>query len=314
MVMQPAIQTWGLTKKYGDLVAVDSLDLEVEQGEIYGFLGPNGAGKTTTILMLLGLTEPTSGKLRVLGYDPIREPLKLKKLVGYLPENLGFYDDMTAKQNLLYTAKLNGISFVEAERRIMKLLDALGLSEAADKKVSTFSRGMKQRLGMADVLLKDPQLLLLDEPTTGIDPEGVRQILNMIVECKAKGKTVLISSHLLYQVQKICDRVGIFVKGRLIASGTIQHLGREVIAGDKYVVEAEVPDATPALEETLRRLAGVIRVARSGPTLTIECRSDIRGVIAKAIVTSGYTLTQIRSQEYALDEIYARYFEGEPKA
>jgi ABC-2 type transport system ATP-binding protein len=156
-----------------------------------------------------------------------------------MPENLGFYDDLTAKQNLLYTAKLNGISFVEAERRIAKLLDALGLSEAADKKVSTFSKGMRQRLGMADVLLKDPQLLLLDEPTTGIDPEGVRQILEMIVECKAKGKTALLSSHLLYQVQKICDRVGIFVKGRLVASGTIQHLGREVIAGDKYVVEAE---------------------------------------------------------------------------
>jgi len=312
--MQPAIQTWGLTKKYGDLVAVDSLDLEVEQGEIYGFLGPNGAGKTTTILMLLGLTEPTSGRLRVLGYDPLREPLKLKRVVGYLPENLGFYDDMTAKQNLLYTAKLNGISFVEAERRIANLLNVLGLSEAADKKVSTFSKGMRQRLGMADVLLKDPQLLLLDEPTTAIDPEGVRQILDIIVDCRAKGKTVLISSHLLHQVQKICDRVGIFVKGRLIASGTIQHLGREVIAGDKFVVEAEVPDATPALEEALRGLEGVIKVAKAGPTLTIECKSDIRGVIAKTIVTSGYTLTQIRSHEYALDEIYARYFEGEPKA
>ena len=312
--MQPAIQTWSLTKKYGDLVAVDSLNLKVEQGEIFGFLGPNGAGKTTTILMLLGLTEPTSGGLRVLGYDPLREPLKLKRLVGYLPENLGFYDDMTAKQNLLYTAKLNGISFVEAERRIAKLLETLGLSEAADKKVSTFSKGMKQRLGMADVLLKDPQLLLLDEPTTGIDPEGVRQILDMIVDCRAKGKTVLISSHLLYQVQKICDRVGIFVKGRLIASGTVQHLGREVIAGDKYIVEAEVLDATPALEETLKRLEGVLNVIRSGTTLTVECKSDIRGMIAKTIVTSGFTLTQIKSHEYALDEIYARYFGGEPKS
>jgi ABC-2 type transport system ATP-binding protein len=311
--MQLAIQTWGLTKKYGDFVAVDSLDLEVKQGEVYGFLGPNGAGKTTTILMLLGLTEPTSGRLRVLGYDPMRQPLKLKRLVGYLPENLGFYDDMTAKQNLLYTARLNGISFVEVESRIAKLLDALMLSDAADMKVSAFSKGMRQRLGMADVLLKDPQLLLLDEPTSGIDPEGVRQILDMIVECRARGKTVLLSSHLLYQVQKVCDRVGIFVKGRLIASGTIQHLGREVIAGDRYVVEAEVPDATPALEETLRGLEGVIKLDRAGSTFTIECRSDLRGVLAKAIVASGYTLTQIRSHEYALDEIYARYFGGEPK-
>ena len=312
--MQPAIQTWGLTKKYGDLVAVDSLDLEVKQGEIYGFLGPNGAGKTTTILMLLGLTEPTAGRLRVLGYDPLREPLQLKRLVGYLPENIGFYEDMTARQNLLYTAKLNGIKLPEAEDRIKRLLDVVGLSDYSDKKVSTYSRGMRQRLGMADVLLKDPKLMLLDEPTTGIDPEGVRQILDIIVECKARGKTVLLSSHLLYQVQKICDRVGIFVKGRLIASGTIQHLGKEVIAGDKYIVDAEVPDATPSLEEAISRLEGVIKVTRTGSTLTIECKSDLRGYLAKAIVTSGFTLTQIRSREYALDEIYARYFEGEAKA
>jgi ABC-2 type transport system ATP-binding protein len=312
--LQPAIQTWGLTKKYGDLVAVDSLDLEVKQGEIYGFLGPNGAGKTTTILMLLGLTEPTAGRLRVLGYDPLREPLKLKRLVGYLPENLGFYEDMTARQNLLYTAKLNGISFSEAEDRVKKILDAVGLSDASDKKVSTYSKGMKQRLGMADVLLKDPSLMLLDEPTTGIDPEGVRHILDIIAESKAGGKTILLSSHLLYQVQKICDRVGIFVKGRLIASGTIQHLGKEVIAGDKYIVEAEVPDATSALEEAVSRVDDVIKVSRSGATLTVECKSDIRGHLAKVIVTSGYTLTQIRSHEYALDEIYARYFEGETKA
>lgn len=309
--MKPAIQTFGLTKKYGDFVAVDSLNLEVMQGEIYGFLGPNGAGKTTTILMLLGLTEPTAGKLSVLGFNPMREPLKLKKLVGYLPENIGFYDDMTARQNLLYTARLNGISLVEAEERIGRLLDAVGLSDAADKKVSTYSRGMKQRLGMADVLLKDPQLMLLDEPTTGIDPEGVRQILSMITECREKGKTVLLSSHLLHQVQKVCDRVGIFVKGRLIASGSIQRLGREVIAGDRYIVEAEVPDVTPSLEEALRRLEGVIRVSRSGSALTIECTSDRRGEISRLIVSSGYTLTQIRSQEYALDEIYSRYFEGE---
>jgi len=313
-MLQPAIQTWGLTKKYGDLVAVDSLDLEVKQGEIYGFLGPNGAGKTTTILMLLGLTEPTAGRLRVLGYDPLREPLKLKRLVGYLPENLGFYEDMTARQNLLYTAKLNGISFSEAEDRVKKILDAVGLSDASDKKVSTYSKGMKQRLGMADVLLKDPSLMLLDEPTTGIDPEGVRHILDIIAESKAGGKTILLSSHLLYQVQKICDRVGIFVKGRLIASGTIQHLGKEVIAGDKYIVEAEVPDATSALEEAVSRVDDVIKVSRSGATLTVECKSDIRGHLAKVIVTSGYTLTQIRSHEYALDEIYARYFEGETKA
>ncbi|MEM1994372.1 MAG: ABC transporter ATP-binding protein [Nitrososphaerales archaeon] len=312
--MQPAIQTFDLTKKYGDLVAVDSLNLEVQQGEIYGFLGPNGAGKTTTILMLLGLTEPTSGRLSVLGFNPLREPLKLKRLVGYLPENLGFYDDMTARQNLLYTARLNGISMVDAEDRIRKLLGDVGLSDAVDKKVSTFSKGMKQRLGMADVLLKDPKLMLLDEPTTGIDPEGVRHILNLIVESREKGKTVLLSSHLLYQVQKVCDRVGIFVKGRLIASGSIQHLGKEVIAGDKYVVEAEVPDATSALEEIIGRVEGVVKVSRSGSTLTIECRSDIRGKVAKAIVSSGYTLTQIRSHEYALDEIYSRYFEGESKS
>ncbi len=311
--MQPAIQTWGLTKKYGSLTAVDSLDLEVRQGEVYGFLGPNGAGKTTTLLMLLGLTEPTSGRLSVLGYNPLLEPLKVKRVVGYLPENLGFYDDMTASQNLMYTAKLNGISLVEAESRIETLLEAVGLAEAADKKLSTFSRGMRQRLGMADVLLKEPQLMLLDEPTTGIDPEGVKQILDIIDEARKKGKTVLLSSHLLYQVQKVCDRVGIFVKGRLVASGAIQHLGREVIAGDKFIIEAEVPDVKPELEEMIRSVDGVLSSRRSGSTLMVECRSDLRGLLSKIIVNSGYTLTQIRSQEYALDEIYTRYFEEAEK-
>ncbi|MFQ5711687.1 MAG: ABC transporter ATP-binding protein, partial [Candidatus Geothermarchaeales archaeon] len=225
--MDAAVQTWNLTKRYEELVAVDRLNLTVNKGEIFGLLGPNGAGKTTTILMLMGLTEPTSGQARVYGYDPIREPLRVKRLAGYLAENFGFYEDLTAEQNLSYIARLNGIPFNEAKEKIYDLLDLVGLSDVAEMEVSKFSRGMKQRLGMADILLKNPEVLFLDEPTAGIDPEGVRRILDIIVKLSREdGKTILVSSHLLYQVQRICDRVGIFVKGRMVAEGPIQRLGR----------------------------------------------------------------------------------------
>lgn len=220
------IHTDDLTKIYGKTtVAVSRLNLDVREGEIFGLLGPNGAGKTTTIRMLLGMTEPTSGKAFIDGHDCTREPIKVKRITGYLPDNVGFYGDMTGRENLRFTGALNSFPEKGLDEKIDALLDRTGILDAADKKVRTYSLGMKQRLGIADVLLKDPRVIILDEPTVGIDPEGVRQLIEIIKTLSHKdGRTLLISSHQLYQMQQICDRVGIFYKGKLMAYGTIDEL------------------------------------------------------------------------------------------
>ncbi|MCD6339522.1 MAG: ABC transporter ATP-binding protein [Verrucomicrobia bacterium] len=230
--MAALIETKGLTKRYGAQLAVDRLDLTVSEGEIFGFLGPNGAGKTTTILMLLGLTEPTAGEARVLGVDPVRDPLRVKRHVGYLPESVGFYDDLTARENLRFIAELNGLSEAEAEKKIDEALRAVELADQGDKLVGAYSHGMRQRLGIGELLIKDPKLLILDEPTGGLDPDGTNKMLDLIVSLnKERGITVMLSSHLLNQVQRICSRVGIMSKGRLAAAGTIEELAADKESG-----------------------------------------------------------------------------------
>ena len=235
------VQAEGLTKKYGTHVAVNSLNLQIYEGEIFGYLGPNGAGKTTTILMVLGLTEPTSGTIRVCGFDPARESLKVKEQVGYLPENVGFYDDMDAWQNLRYIAKLNGIPEAEAKRRAEDSLALVGLvDDVGKKKVGFFYKGMRQRLGIAEVLIKNPKIIFLDEPTIGLDPDGTNKMLDLIQTLRReKGMTIFLSSHLLDQVQRSCDRVGIMIKGNLVASGPIQELAEKTVGIDSshYTLE-----------------------------------------------------------------------------
>ena len=207
-----------LTKRYGNFTAVAHLDLSIQKGEIFGLLGPNGAGKSTTILMMLGLTEPTSGKVKICGIDSTAHPIEVKRKIGYLPEDVGFYDDMTGPENLIYTARLNGISDAEAKLRIAELMKRVGLEEQMTKKTGKYSRGMRQRLGLADVLIKKPEIIILDEPTSGIDPAGVHEFIELIRKLsKEEGHTVLFSSHHLDQVQKVCDRVGLFSNGKLLA-------------------------------------------------------------------------------------------------
>ena len=227
------IETHGLTKRYDTVTAVDQLDLSIYRGEVFGLLGPNGAGKTTTTLMLLGLTEPTEGTATIAGHDCTREPLAVKSMVGYLPDNVGFYTDMTGRENLRFTGRLNGLSGDALEARIDGLLRRVGLEEAGDRKAGTYSRGMRQRLGIADVLIKDPRVIIMDEPTLGIDPEGMRDLLALIRRLSTQDqRTILLSSHQLQQVQQICDRVGIFVEGRLIACGSIAQLAQELRGDD----------------------------------------------------------------------------------
>lgn len=237
---QIIVETEDLTKKYGSRTAVDHLNIKIEEGEVFGFLGPNGAGKTTTLLMFLGLTEPTSGKAKVIGFDPTREPFKVKEKVGYLPENVGFYDDMDARQNLRYIAKLNRISGEVSEKRIDYWLEMVGLSEESTKKVGAFSKGMRQRLGIAEVLIKEPKLVFLDEPTIGLDPDGTNRMLDLIHSLsREKNITLFLSSHLLDQVQRICDRVGIMINGTLVAIGPIEELAKKKLGLDQqdYTLE-----------------------------------------------------------------------------
>jgi len=238
--VETVIETTGLTKFYHEIKAVEDLTLSIRKGEVYGFLGPNGAGKSTTILMLLGLTEPTAGRASVLGLDPSRSGREIKKSVGCMPENVGFYDDMTGRENLKYIARLNDIPEQMANIRIETLLETVNLSESADRLAGEYSRGMRQRLGIAEVMVKDPQLVILDEPTLGLDPEGIGSMLEFIKKLSTeRGITILLCSHLLQQVQTICDRVGILDQGRLVAEGRIEDLAGGYLRGEEGQLSLE---------------------------------------------------------------------------
>jgi ABC-2 type transport system ATP-binding protein len=302
-----AIETRDLTKNYDGLTVVDHLNLSIAEKEMFGLLGPNGAGKTTTILMLLGLTEPTSGSARVCGYNSTREPLKVKRLVGYMPEKVGFYDNLTARENLDFIAQLNNMSYDEAHRQINELLGAVGLSDSVDLSVGKFSRGMKQRLGIADALIKKPKVVILDEPTAGLDPEGVNQVLDLIASLPDSGTTVVMCSHRLYEVQKICHRVGILAKGKMVVEGSLDELGREVFTEARYSIEIETTQPNPQLVSTIKGINGVIRVETKGNLLSISADSDLRAEIAKVVVESNFPLIQVKIQESSLDEIYMKY-------
>jgi ABC-2 type transport system ATP-binding protein len=313
---EAVIRTRRLTKRYGSLVAVNNLDLEVRRGEIFGLLGQNGAGKTTTILMLLGLTEPTSGEARVMGLDPEREPRLVKRQVGYLPDAVGFYGGLTGRQNLRYTARLNGLRRATAESAMDDVLEQVGLSDRADDRVDTYSRGMRQRLGIADALVKSPDLLILDEPTTAIDPLGVVEILDLLRRLvNERGLAIMLSSHLLTQVQSVCDRIGIFAAGKLVGQGTVEELA--VAFGDgTATIEVSFELPTPAdvsrAETVLRALSGVTGVAapaRDGDPWHVVVRpaaaeGRVRQEILVAAVEHGLRLTTLRPVVPSLDDIY----------
>ncbi len=305
----PVIETYGLTKKYGDFTAVEDLNLEVRGGEIFGLLGPNGSGKTTTILMLLGLTDPTRGVARVLGFDPTRQPLQVKAHVGYLPDQVGFYDELTARENLTYTAKLNGLPRPEARKHITEALGRVGLSEVADKRVGTFSFGMRHRLGVADILIKQPQVVIMDEPTQGLDPQGAHEFLQLIRSLKEEGITILLSSHLLHQVQEICDRVGLFHRGHLRLVGTVPELGRQVL-GKAYRIRLQAQGDPEALAAALRAIPGVTEVRTPRPeAYEVDAEEDLRPETAEAIVRAGGRLLGLEVETQSLDAIYNHYFQ-----
>ena len=303
------IEAMGLTKRYGRATAVNGVSFTVARGEIFGLLGPNGAGKTTTILMMLGLTEVTAGTVRVLGRDPVREPLQVKRHVGYLPDSVGFYDYMTAVDNLRYTAALVGFEAAEREKRVMSALDRVGLAEVAYQRVATYSRGMRQRLGLAEILMKDSQIAILDEPTSGLDPQATNELLEMIRSLKRDGVAVLISSHLLERVQSVCDRVALFQSGNIVLLGTVPELARQVLGGG-YNVEVEADGE--GLAEKFADMAGVRAVDQPGPSrYRLLAERDIRAEAAAVVVNAGGRLRQLAVEVPSLDTIYNHYFQSQ---
>ena len=300
------IEASGLGKRYGGAVAVDDVDLMIDKGEVVGLLGPNGAGKTTTILMLLGLSDISSGKARVLGHDPAREPLTVKRRVGYLPDQVGFYDNLSASENLRYTARLMGLERAEREGKIRSALGHVGLAEFANKRVGTFSRGMRQRLGLAEILMKEAEIAILDEPTSGLDPQATLELLEIIRDLKRRRVSVLLSSHLLERVQSVCDRVALFSEGHIVLLGSVPELGRQVLGGGFRV---EVEAQGEGLAERIAAIPGVQKVEADGADrVRLLADHDVRPEAAAVVVGAGGRLLRLSVEEPSLEAIYTHYF------
>ena len=303
----PIVEAKALTKCYGALTAVDQLDLSIGKGEVFGLLGPNGAGKTTTILMILGLTEPTSGSISTAGFDPLRQPLEVKRRAGYLPDTVGFYDHMTGRDNLRFTARLGGLARGEIERTINEAFERVHLTNWADQPVKTYSRGMRQRLGIAEILMRRVEIAILDEPTSGLDPQTTREFLDLIRSLKGEGMTVVLSSHLLDMVQSICDRVALFSNGKVGLIGRVDDLMHNVLGGS-YVLDLEADGDRVA--ERLESVPNVRRVTAVSPgRFRVDTAADIRSSIARALVQSGAELRSLSIARASLEDVYTRHFQ-----
>ncbi|BAD85768.1 ABC-type multidrug transport system, ATPase component [Thermococcus kodakarensis KOD1] len=300
------IEARGLTKVYGDTVAVDGLNLAVKKGTIFGFLGPNGAGKTTTILMFLGLIQPTKGEAYVNGINVQENPVEVKRISGYMPGEGSLYPNMSALDNLLYFAKFYRMPKSEAEKRARELLELVGLKDVADKKVGSFSTGMKQRLLLAQALINDPLVLFLDEPTNGLDPRGVVELRDVLRDLKKDGKTILFSSHILSEVEIISDEIGIISKGKLLISGSQDEIKRKFIEG-RYMIVAETVEPIDVgsldLDAADLRLEGQNR-------LVVYSERDIRVELLRMLESAGYTVLDVHLQEPTLEDVFMELVYG----
>jgi len=305
------IETENLTKIYRvggrEIRAVDNLNLKVYEGDVFGYLGPNGAGKTTTILMLLGLIMPTSGGGRVCGYDIIRESRKVRSVVGYVPEKYSFYEDMTAYDNLRYFAKLNGIPDGEIDDRIKRALEIVELQDRAGSLVATFSRGMKQRLALANTLIKNPKLIFLDEPTAGLDPYATASFRELMRKLNREFKTtIFISSHMLHEVRQLCNRIGFLNEGKLIAVDTIDEFLRK--AGVRIVLE--VVGGGDEVIKVIEGVNGVNRVLKRDEGIVIYAGSDVRLEIVDLVMKMGLKILTVKVEPPTLEEVFFTIYGG----
>jgi ABC-2 type transport system ATP-binding protein len=298
-----AITVTNLTKIYYDVKAVNNATFSVNKGEIFGFLGPNGAGKTTTIKSILGLIETNTGHIKINDIDMKENGKHAKKFVGYLPEQVAFYDNLTALQNMYFYADMKDASREECKPLIVEM----GLEEVINKKVGKFSKGMKQRLGMARALLGNPPILILDEPSGGLDPRGVALIRNKILEMKKKGSSVFVSSHILAEVQEICDRVGIIDKGVIVAEDTVSQLRDRLNLKPKLVLEIE--KLNNKIVKAVEKLDGVDFVQVIGVMLHVTCDQKTKSKIIVAVEKAGGNIVNVQTMEPSLEEVFMRFTE-----
>lgn len=309
------IEIQGLTKQFGqkkEIVAVDSLTLNVKKGEVFGFVGPNGAGKTTTMKMLIGLLEPTSGTGRVANFDIVKEIINIRVVTGVLPEPAGFYDNLTARQNLRFYAQLYDIDPVEREKRVESLLETVGLSHAIDQRIGGFSTGMRKRFGLAQALINEPTVLFLDEPTSGIDPLGAQMMRDLIKKLnQTKEVTVFLSSHSMEEVEEICDRIAIIARGKLLAIGSVDEL-RDIVRskeGVHYLLEVQDIEPSEAME--IVRGVDNVRAVEKHDNITLEVHSSEKNSteISKAVAKAGGTLSKLEEQQMNLQKLFLKIIE-----
>ncbi|MCK4397380.1 MAG: ABC transporter ATP-binding protein [Methanophagales archaeon] len=292
------IKTENLTKVYNGTKAVNGLNLEIAEGDIFGFLGPNGAGKSTTILMLVGMIEPTEGKCIINDIEVARNPLKVKEIIGYLPENVGFYGNMTAEQNLDYFARFYVMDANERKKRTGELLELVQLASVSQK-VGGYSRGMTQRLGLAQALLNNPVVIFLDEPTSNLDPEGVLQIRQTLKKLSDDGKTIFFSSHILAEVAQVCNTIGIISNGTLIERGTLEEIKRKLDVRKTVKIIVETTGDMPKIEHE-----DIINVEYKGRKAIIEAKSDIREYISMYLLENNIGIKELRIEEPTLEDVF----------
>ena len=306
-MVEHAIEVHSLTKRFGNLIAVDQVSFKVKRGTTFGFLGPNGAGKTTIIKMLTCLLRPDSGMVLVAGNDVLEEPMAVRRSIGYVAESPGFYERMTANETLDYFSQLFGISLKKRQKRIDKLLDWVSLTDRKDKYVGTFSKGMKRRLALAQALLSEPEVLILDEPTLGLDPMGTKEIREMIISLKkTHNMTIFTSSHILPEVEAVCDEVGIIHHGRLLVQDSVENLRRATGRGMR--LEIVLTQADNQIVTTLQNMSCIQGIEVKDRQLMISTigKDEVRPQIIDTLVKSGAQILSFAPKEANLEEILLR--------
>ena len=300
-----AIEINGLTKIYNGVKAVDNLSFNVRTGEIFGFLGPNGAGKTTTIKALLGLIHTNSGEMKINGYNIKKNEIDAKKKVGYLPERASFYENLTPVQTLNFFCELKG----EDKSVVIPLLKEVGLEDSLNKKVGAFSKGMIQLLGIAQTMIGKPSIYILDEPTGGLDARWVKAIREKIKILKEQGATIIFSSHILSEVQALCDRVAIINKGRLIAEDTVSNLNK--LLNIKPRLEITIKSLNGKIPQVISDLKGVEAIDAKSDILFVTCESSIRIKVISALEEAGFIIDNIKTIEPSLEDAFVKLIEGD---
>jgi len=313
--VRSVIDVEGIAKVYGGSHgqrALDGVSFSVPKGSVFGFLGPNGAGKTTTIRILATVLDPTEGTVRIDGHDLREEPLAAKEEIGLMPDEVLFYPTLTGMQHLLYYASFYGIPRKDARARAKELLDQFTLADAADKKLKAYSHGMKKRLALAQCLLHDPQVLIMDEPANGLDPAGMRYFRDLIRWLNSQGKTVFLSSHMLSEVEQLCERVGIIDRGKIVAEDTIANLATRLATGAPTVLHVTASGISDVALQAVARIPGVAKVepTPSGVDVSVEAGTDVSADVSKALVLAGAQLRDLRAEQRSLEDLFLALTKG----